>query len=75
MTITGQPAARAAAVSPPATEKASGKLEAPNTATGTTGGCIRRRSGRGSGTLFVNATSFLLSKYSPFSIWSAKRHN
>lgn len=33
-TTTGQPAARAAAVSPPATEKASGKFEAPNTATG-----------------------------------------
>src|SRR3546814_4464135 len=45
----GQPAASAAAVSPPATEKASGKLEAPNTATGPIGRCRRRRSGRGSG--------------------------
>ena len=34
LTITGQPAARADAVSPPATEKARGKLLAPNTATG-----------------------------------------
>ena len=42
-------AAKAAAVSPPATEKASGKLEAPNTATGPTGRCIIRRSGRGNG--------------------------
>ena len=36
-TTTGQPAARAAAVSPPAVEKASGKLDAPNTATGPMG--------------------------------------
>ena len=57
MTITGQPAARAAAVSPPATEKASGKLEAPKIATGPIGRCIRRRSGRGSGTLLGNAIS------------------
>lgn len=34
--ITGQPAASADAVSPPATENASGKLLAPNTATGPT---------------------------------------
>ena len=34
LTTTGQPAARAEAVSPPATENASGKLLAPNTATG-----------------------------------------
>ena len=34
LTTTGQPAARADAVSPPATENASGKLLAPNTATG-----------------------------------------
>ena len=48
-TTTGHPAARAAAVSPPAVEKARGKLEAPNTATGPTGRCIRRISGRGAG--------------------------
>ena len=37
LTTTGQPAASAEAVSPPATEKASGKLLAANTATGPTG--------------------------------------
>jgi hypothetical protein len=47
LTTTGQPAARAEAVSPPATEKASGKFEAPNTATGPSGTLRRRRSGRG----------------------------
>jgi hypothetical protein len=44
---TGQPAASADAVSPPATPNASGKFEAPNTATGPTGTSVRRRSGRG----------------------------
>jgi hypothetical protein len=37
LTTTGQPAASAAAVSPPAVEKASGKFEAPKTATGPIG--------------------------------------
>jgi hypothetical protein len=37
LTTTGHPAASAEAVSPPATEKASGKLLAPNTATGPSG--------------------------------------
>jgi hypothetical protein len=37
----------AEAVSPPGTEKASGKLLAPNTATGPSGTSMRRRSGRG----------------------------
>lgn len=46
LTTTGQPAARAEAVSPPATEKAKGKLEAPNTATGPIACRIRRMSGR-----------------------------
>ena len=50
LTITGQPAASADAVSPPAVENASGKLEAPNTATGPTGTRMRRTSGRGIGT-------------------------
>ncbi len=36
LTITGQPAASAEAVSPPAVEKASGKLPAPKTTTGPT---------------------------------------
>jgi hypothetical protein len=49
LTITGQPAARAEAVSPPATEKARGKLLEPNTTTGPSGISMRRRSGRGSG--------------------------
>jgi hypothetical protein len=43
---TGAPAASADAVSPPATEKASGKLLAPNTATGPSGMFARRRSAR-----------------------------
>ncbi|MNT23718.1 hypothetical protein D3C72_1591490 [compost metagenome] len=49
LTITGQPAARAEALSPPATEKARGKLLAPNTATGPSGMLRRRRSTFGSG--------------------------
>ena len=36
-TITGQPAAKALAVSPPAVEYAKGKLLAPNTTTGPNG--------------------------------------
>ena len=49
LTTTGQPAASAEAVSPPATENASGKLEALNTATGPSGMKRWRMSGRGSG--------------------------
>src|SRR6185436_18225221 len=49
LTTTGQPAASAEAVSPPPTEKASGKLLAPNTATGPMAMLRRRRSERGSG--------------------------
>jgi hypothetical protein len=49
LTMTGQPAASAEAVSPPATEKASGKLLAPNTATGPSGIWRWRKSARGSG--------------------------
>ncbi len=47
MTTTGQPAASAEAVSPPATENANGKLLAANTATGPMARSTRRRSGRG----------------------------
>jgi hypothetical protein len=47
LTITGQPAARALAVSPPSTENAKGKLLAANTATGPSGTSMRRRSGMG----------------------------
>ncbi len=43
LTTTGQPAASADAVSPPATENANGKFDAANTATGPTG-CIMCRS-------------------------------
>ena len=49
LTTTGQPAASADAVSPPAVQKASGKLLAPNTATGPIGTSMRRTSGRGTG--------------------------
>ena len=49
LTITGAPAARAEAVSPPATEKASGKLLAEKTATGPSGIYRWRRSGLGNG--------------------------
>src|SRR5580658_1468100 len=45
LTTTGQPAASAEAVSPPATEKANGKLDAANTATGPAGRVTRRTSG------------------------------
>jgi hypothetical protein len=49
LAITGQPAASAEAVSPPATEKASGKLLAPKTTTGPSGRNIERTSGFGTG--------------------------
>ena len=45
LTTTGQPAASAEAVSPPATENAKGKFDAANTATGPTGRTIRRSPG------------------------------
>src|SRR3546814_15468163 len=48
-TLTGQPAAKAEAVSPPATEQASGKFDAPNTATGPSATLRQPKSGRGSG--------------------------
>ena len=47
LTITGQPAARAEAVSLPATENANGKLLAVKTRTGPIGWEARIRSGRG----------------------------
>ncbi len=49
LTITGFPAAKEEAVSPPATEKASGKLLAPKTTTGPRGCNIERISGLGKG--------------------------
>ena len=57
LNTTGQPAASAAAVSPPAVENASGKLLAPNTATGPTPIRYWRRSTRGSGWRSGNARS------------------
>ena len=57
MTITGAPAASAEAVSPPATEKASGKLLAANTATGPSGTSRCRKSGFGSGVRSGSAVS------------------
>ena len=47
LATTGQPAAIAAAVSPPATENANGKFDAPNTATGPSGTRYRRTSASG----------------------------
>src|SRR4029078_13198129 len=47
LTTTGQPAASALAVSPPATENANGKLLAAKTAIGTRGTIMRRQHGTG----------------------------
>ena len=61
LTITGQPAASAEALSPPAVLKASGKFDAPKTATGPTGTSIRRTSGRGIGVASGSAVSTIAS--------------
>ena len=61
LTTTGQPAASADAVSPPAVENASGKLLAPNTATGPIGTSMRRTSGRGIGTASGSGVSMIAS--------------
>ena len=74
-TTTGQPAARALAVSPPATENASGKLLAPNTATGPNGRSMRLKSGRGSGVRSGSATSIRASHQEPSRSTSAKSRN
>ena len=71
LTITGQPAASADAVSPPAVENASGKLEAPNTATGPSGTCMRRTSGLGIGTASGSGWSMIASASSPVSTIAA----
>ncbi|MNG12601.1 hypothetical protein D3C84_962230 [compost metagenome] len=55
-TTTGQPAASALAVSPPAVEKARGKLLAPKTATGPIGICNLRISGLPSVLLMMAST-------------------
>ncbi len=64
-TITGQPAAKAAAVSPPAVEYASGKLLAPKTTTGPNGKSIFLRSGLGIGFLSEIAVSIVASTQEP----------
>src|SRR5688572_24593836 len=69
-TITGQPAANAVAVSPPAVEYAKGKLYAPKTTTGPNGTSIFLISGFG-GFLSGMAVSILASSQSPFSQASA----
>ena len=71
LTTTGQPAASALAVSPPATENANGKLLAENTATGPSGSSIRRRSGRGAGRAFGSGRSTTASRNEPSSTTSA----
>ena len=72
-TTTGQPAASAETVSPPATEKARGKFDAPKTATGPSGTSIRRRSGFASGLRSGCARSRRASTHEPSSTRSAKR--
>lgn len=70
-TMTGQPAARALAVSPPATEKARGKFEAQKTATGPSGRRMERRSGLGMGERSGWAVSMRASTHEPSSMRSA----
>ncbi|MNG89125.1 hypothetical protein D3C79_479800 [compost metagenome] len=72
LTTTGQPAARAEAVSPPATEKANGKLLAPNTATGPRATWRWRRSARGRGWRSGRALSTRTSSHSPARTTRAK---
>ena len=66
LTTTGQPAASAEAVSPPAVEKASGKLLAPKTATGPSGTIRWRMSARGSGARSGMAGSMRTPRWSPW---------
>ena len=74
-TITGAPAARAEAVSPPATEKASGKLLAPKTATGPSGILARRKSARGDGWRWGRAGSMVASRKLPSRTTDANRRS
>src|SRR5690606_13261244 len=64
-TTTGQPLAKADAVSPPATENANGKLLAPKTPTTPKGFCMYRISERGDGSLSGMAVSILASTHEP----------
>ena len=75
LTTTGQPAASADAISPPATEKASGKLLAPKTPTGPNGRSICRRSGRGSGCRSGRAVSIRASTQEPSRRYSANKRS
>jgi hypothetical protein len=70
LTTTGLPPASADAVSPPATEKARGKLLAPNTATGPSGRSMERTSGRG-GMRVGSAVSMRASTHEPSSTIAA----
>src|SRR5271156_4733269 len=70
LTITGFPAANADAVSPPATEYASGKLLAPKTTTGPSGRHIDRKSGF-AGFRAASALSNRARTHDPSSIRSA----
>ena len=74
-TITGHPAANAAAVSPPAVENANGKLEAPKTTTGPRAIFIFLKSTFGIGWRSGWAVSIEASTHSPASTWSAKALN
>ena len=74
LTMTGFPAARADAVSPPATEKASGKLLAPKTTTGPSACSIERRSGLG-GFALASARSIRAITHEPSSTTFAKRRS
>jgi hypothetical protein len=74
LTITGLPAASAEAVSPPATEKASGKLLAAKTATGPSGRSTERRSALGIGVRSGSAGSMRAMAHEPSStIWAKSR--
>ena len=72
LTTTVQPAASAAAVSPPSTENANGKLLALNIATGPSGTRTRARRGRPAGGAPATASSSVKAKASPCSALSAK---
>jgi len=71
LTITGQPAASADAVSPPQTLNANGKLLAAKTSTGPSGTSTRRRSGRGTGLACGSFVSMTTSSSEPSSRTSA----
>src|SRR5581483_7658077 len=74
-TTTGHPEASAEAVSPPATENASGKLLAQKIATGPSGNSIDRTSGFGNGWREGSAVSTRASTHQPSSTIAAKKRN